>query len=383
MLCVVGKTSGTRFLLVPSAVIGRGAEGIVYRFGDFAVKKFTEDLDALLIEKIDTLIRFARPVPGFAWPTENVNYEANGQAAGFVMPLATGRSLEALMDARLTKTISTEQKIAVAISIAGAVAAAHSAPGMRICLGDVLKAANIIIDGGEAKLVDAASVSLFGFRALDGRLIDAVSTLVTPGYVPNEVLAYPQAKPSHSGDRFALAVVLFELIFGRSPTEPRSCAAAVGLDPDDAVRQGLFVRYVSHPELFPPTYDPIVLPPEVDDLFRAALLGPAFHRPSGLDWIARLSAWRTAITPIPIVIPVKVNTWWPKVVRLGRRLDRIAIGVLATTSTVLLLREAVVSGPTIAEHARSMLFPPPLVAAPKTPTPSKPVGPELFREMYR
>ena len=91
-----------------------------------------------------------------------------------------------------------------------------------------------------------------------------MNRLTTPGCVPPEVLANPHANPDHASDRFALAVLMHELLLGKSPTEPRPCPAAVGLDPDAAVRDGLFFRYVAHKELEPPTYDPVDVPPEVD-----------------------------------------------------------------------------------------------------------------------
>lgn len=382
MSTVVGKSSGTVFPLDPRAVIGRGGEGVVYRAGTSAVKVFLADLDGTTVTKLDTLIRFARVVPGFAWPTETVHETTGGKAVGYVMRLATGESLEALMGARRTASIPTETKVAVAANIARAVAGAHGTGGLNLCLGDVLKAGNIVIAGDSATLVDAASVSLFGFRAADGSLTDSVTHLATPGYIPPEVLAHPQAKPSRSADLFALGVVLFELVFGRSPTEPRPCAAAVGLDPDDAVRRGLFVRYVTHPDFTPPKYDPVAVPAEIEDLFRAAFLGGPHQRPTAGEWIARLDEWRASLRPARAAMPAARNGWWERIAGAVPWVERMAVALLAVTSVVLLGHWLLFNGPDAFKQVGARLFPPKAPSAPDPP-PAKPVGPPLFRELFK
>jgi DNA-binding helix-hairpin-helix protein with protein kinase domain len=378
---VVGKDSGTTFHLDPTAVLGRGVEGTVYRVDDAAVKVYATPLSAVAAAKIDTLIRFARRVPGFAWPTELVHdTTAAKTTVGFIMPLATGESLEALMNDRRTNTLPTKRKVATAASIVAAVAAAHTTPNLTVYLGDVLKAANVVIADGTATLVDAASVSLLGFRGPDGRLIDAVEPLATPGYVPPEVLANPTAKPSQAADLFALAVVLFELIHGRPPTEPRPCAAAVGLEPDDAVRQGLFVKYLTHPEFTTPTYDPVAVPAHIDDLFRAAFLGPPHHRPTAADWANGLAAWSAALTPpatVPLLRPRR--TWASVAAAVGPRADRAAVITLAVASVAFVARWVVVDGPAAVDRTKAWLFPAP---ARPDPIPAKPVGPALFQELF-
>lgn len=374
---VVGRSSGTLFQLDPAAEIGRGAEGVVYRAGDAAVKVYTAGLDVLAADKIDALIRFTTTVPDVAWPVELV-HDSAGRPVGYVMPLATGRSLEALTDARETGAMPAAGKAAVAACLAAAVAAAHAAPALSMALGDTLKAGNVIIDDRRATLVDAAAVSLFGFRGGNGRLIDAVETTVTPGYRPAEALAHPAAKPSRAADLFALGVVLFELIFGRPPTEPRPCAAAVGLDPDDAVRRGLFVRYAAHPDFRAPAYDPIAVPPDVDDLFRAAFLGAPHQRPTAAEWVARLTAWRDALAAPRPARTAPVRRWLSRAARFARRHEAVAAAVIAVSSAVLIGRWAALDG----AAAWRRLFPPPK-AAPAPPPPDKRVGPPVFQEIFR
>ena len=375
---VVGRSSGTVFQLDSLPTLGSGTEGVVYRAGDAAVKVYTADLDAVAVDKIDTLIRFAKAVPGFAWPVEPV-HDTAGRPVGFVMPLATGESLEALTDARKTGTIPDGRKAAIGASLAAAVAAAHAAPALTMALGDTVKAGNIVVDLRTATVtvVDAAAVSLFRFRAADGRLIDAVETLATPGYRPPEALANPAATPSRAADLFALAVALFELIFGRPPMEPQSCAATVGLDLDDAVRRGLFVRYTAHPDFRAPSYDPVVVPADIDDLFRAAFLGAPHLRPSAAEWVARLTAWRDSKAAPRTARAVP---WQSRAVRFARRHEAAAAAVIAAIATVFL---GVWVARELPAALRPQPSPPPKSAPAPAPAPGKPVGPPLFQELFR
>src|SRR4051812_18675001 len=220
---VVGKKSGTRYSLSSGASIGQGVEGRVYRSGPACVKIFVHPLADDQAATIAALIPLARKVGGFAWPTELVEDPATGEPRGFAMDLIAGESLESLLDAKATEAIPVITKVRLALNVARAVTEAHAHRGPAIVLGDVLKAGNLVIDGDEATFVDAGSVSLIGFRLPSGEVRDSISSLTTPGYVPKEVLENPGALPSEASDRFALAVVLFELVFGRPPHEPKPC----------------------------------------------------------------------------------------------------------------------------------------------------------------
>ena len=294
---VIGKKTKKRFSLGAAALIGRGAEGKVFRCDAECVKIFDSPLGPGEAARMAALIALARKLDGYAWPTEVVADIASDECVGIAMRFVKGESLEAILECRETSSIPLETKVRLAFGIAGAVAAAHAHRGPTIVLGDVIKAGNLIIDGEVATFVDTASVSLFGYRDERGEVREAIAQLTTPGYVPKEVLENPGALPSEAVDRYALAIILFELLFGRSPHDVKSGPASVGLGPDDAVRQGIYPRWVQHPEFDPPTYDEVELPAEVDQLFRAAFLMSI--RPSALDWCRALEAWLVAISPPP------------------------------------------------------------------------------------
>lgn len=364
---VVGTKTAASYPLDSLALIGQGVEGRVFRAGSGCVKVLSNPPTAEQVEKLEVLLGLGRKVPGFAWPRELVSDPATGEVAGFAMELVSGESLESLRDARATAGMPALAKVRLALRAARTVAAAHAHRGPRIVLGDVVKAGNLVIDGDDCTFVDAGSVSLFGFRTRGGGVRDAVSTLITPGYVPKEVLDNPGAMPSQASDAFALAVVQFEIFFGRFPHEVRSCPESIGLGPDDAVRRGLFPRWVKDPVFEAPSYDPIDLPDEVDQLFRAAFLASAI-RPPASEWCRALEPWLAALAR------KERRRWWrrrrlPRL-RWLRGLDRVAVLLLA-----LYLAQSA------ARWAWAWVTSPPAGSLP--PAPSRPVGPPTYKEIFR
>lgn len=369
---VVGKKTKKRFTLGAASLIGRGAEGRVFKCGTDCVKIFDTPLGPRENARMATLVSLARKLEGYAWPREVVADPATGEDVGIAMGLVPGDSLEAILDCRETSSIAVESKVRLAFRIAGVVASAHAHRGPTIVLGDVLKSGNLIIDGEVATFVDAASVSLFGYRDEVGDVREAVSLLTTPGYVPKEVLDNPGALPSESSDRYSLAVLLFELLFGRSPHDVKSGPASVGLAPEDAIRQGIYPRWVQHPEFDPPSYDRVDVPADVDQLFRAAFLTPI--RPSALDWCRGLEAWLVAITPAPPEPPQAAPQ--PEK-RFGwvRRLDPVSVAFVAIVALAYAVR--------LGWSIHSAPPPAPVPARRLPPAPSRPVGPPSFRELFR
>lgn len=360
MNLVVGKKSGTRYHLAPSALVGQGVEGRVYRFGETCVKVLNGPVTAERSGVVRALSALAPKIPGFAWPIEAVVDPAKGEEAGFSMPFVPGESLESLLDARATGSIPPEVKIRLALGAARAVAEAHAHRGPAVVLGDVIKAGNLIIDGDRATFVDAASASVFGFRVASGAVVDSCSPLTTPGYVPREVLENPGALPSEATDRFALAVLLFELFTGRGPHEVRPCPASVGLEPDDSVRRGIYPRWARHPDFDAPGYDPVDFPPEVDQLFRAAFLASAV-RPSALEWCQALEEWREDVAPAWRRLRRRAPRWL-------RRVDPFSVAVVVLVALAYAARWAW-------DYSTADRPPP--------PAPGREVGPPSFRDLFR
>ncbi|MBI1213767.1 MAG: hypothetical protein GC190_20090 [Alphaproteobacteria bacterium] len=368
MTRVIGIKSHVEYSLAPWSILGQGGEGCVYSSNDRGVKVFSKPLAPEQAEKFEALERLAPNVPGFAWPIELVVDSVTQRAVGFVMELVTGKSLDSLLAYRETTDLPPNVKVSLALQVARAVDAAHKHQGPRVVLGDVLKAANLVVDvdSVSAVFVDAASVSLFGFRVASGQVRDSWSWLKTPGYVPKEELDHPGAIPSHDADRFALAVLLFELFFGVPPHQPKPHRTAVALDPDDAVRNGSFFRYVRHREHVAPTYDPIDVPADIDDLFRAAFLVSAI-RPKAETWCVELQKWLDAITPEPepdVVVPPPEP---PRTMR-SRLAEHPYLFAILAWSIVWLVQMAL------------DLFAPGV--AKSVPLPTRMIGPGLFRGLF-
>lgn len=364
MYRVVGAKTKRSYSLDPAALVGRGTEGKVFAHGSSCVKVFERGLSDEQVATVTALISLARKIPGFAWPTEIVNDPATGEPAGFAMDFVPGENLDALIQDGATAAISSLTKVKLALRVAQSVAAAHAHSGPTIVLGDVLKAGNLVIERDDATFVDAGSVSLKGFRSPGGEVRSSESKLTTPGYVPKEVLDSPSALPSEASDRFALAVVLFELVFGRSPHEVRSCPASIGLEPDDAVRRGIYPRWMRAPEFEPPTYDPIDVPDDIDQLFRAAFLMSAV-RPSALDWCEALERWLVAVTPHGRLKRRRRQPRWL------RRADPTTLKIILA---VILAYAARWAWSRYTSTSSPRVIP---------PAPSRPVGPPLFREIFK
>lgn len=371
---VVGKSSLVTYPLESWARIGQGTEGVVHKSKGRCVKTYSSPLTDVELERIEAAARLSKILPGFAWPSEIALDSATGAAVRFVMDHVSGCTLETInqqgCDQDGNEILLVEgEKVHLALQVAQAVAAAHAHVGPRIVLGDVLKSGNLMIDleSVSATFVDTASVNLFGFRDASGEVKDSWSTLNTPGYVPKEVLANPAAIPSQDADLFALAVLLFELLFGKPPHEPKSSNHNVGLDPDDAVRRGLYLRWVRHPDFEAPTYDAIDVPDEIDRIFRAAFLASS-RRPDAAEWCAALNAWHDAIRIVPEAPVAEPSE--PRVPKttLDRISDFATWGILAflLAQVALGFLDRAIPG-----------------AAQTVPIPGRQIGPALFREIFR
>jgi len=379
-MLLVGKRTNTAFTFWPHHIVGQGAEGVVYDAGAVCVKVF-ERFDEREQFKVEALSRFAQKVPGVAWPSELVIDNSTKAVCGFVMPRATGKTLEYHLDERETRNWSTETKIGIALNIATTIAAAHAIKSPTMALGDLIKSSNVVIDGTDVIFIDSNSVSIFRHRALDGTIIDSVSSVTTPGFTPREVLENPHALPSHAADRFALAVLLFELLFGRSPTEPKPSPASIGLNLDDAIRNGMFLRYTSHSGFVPPTYDDIDVPQEIDMLFRSAFLSPAHERPTPEAWLNSLKAWHRDLEP-----PVD-RTEMLQGLRRQREMKRYAARALFAFSAFAAVHWLFATAATASESNKDIGYPtkdfqPVQVDQTLPALPRLAVGPACFKELF-
>ena len=169
--------------------------------------------------------------------------------------------------------------------VADALAYLH---GRGIVHGDI-KPGNLLVpaDGGQVRLAD------FGVaRRISG---DAdLATHATPEYVSPEVVA--GGKPSPAADVYALGIVLFELLCGRSP-----------------FRGGPPTQVLSRHGRCTPVPPP-GLPPVVWPVIEACLAPAPQDRPEARFLAARLRGVEPAldgVAALPRLSPEQV-TWWPR-----------------------------------------------------------------------
>jgi|GEM_PF-5856331 len=264
-----------------------GGEGQIHRLSPHeCLKIFHQPLKEHEVEKIHYLSLVGNRLPGFAWPIEPVRPVNGPTTCGFVMPFIAGDTLDDIID---NDTIPKRKAIDLCLKVATAVRNAHAFQHATIVLGDVIKGSNLMISGNQAIFIDCASVSLLNLRYRNGTTHHSINRFATPGNTAPERIVDPQRQPAQHEDLFALAVLLFEILFGMPPYKPKPTAATIGFDPDEYVTKGYFFRFVHVPGLEAPTYPSVKLPYEIDRLFRLALLTDT--RPSASDWVNGLTAW--------------------------------------------------------------------------------------------
>lgn len=132
-----------------------------------------------------------------------------------VMEMLTGQSLDRLLESG--QKLDVRASLSIAIQVAGALGAAHSA---GIVHRD-LKPANIfLLDAGEelfVKLLDFG-ISKRADDVTPGRKLTLeFDILGTPDYMAPEQATGRTALVDHRGDQYALGVILFEMLTGRVP----------------------------------------------------------------------------------------------------------------------------------------------------------------------
>jgi serine/threonine protein kinase len=233
------------------------------------------------------------------WPLDMVSRPGGTVPVGYVMPVATPGSVELSnltqlrwpgknpppLDSKLHRTTADgmARRMLVACNLAAAVNLIHR-------LGFVfvdLKPQNVLISGaGGISLVDLDSLQV----QVAGRLYRG--PLGSGEYMPFE--SY-KMNPANSGpidkswDLFALAVIVYELLFGIHPYTATVSDSFIGIQTiEDSIRYKMYVHGSNRGNLasIPPPHQEInKVPQEIAQLFRRAFdaATPA-ERPSAQEW---------------------------------------------------------------------------------------------------
>jgi serine/threonine-protein kinase len=271
--------------------IARGAIGEVWRAHDtvtgetVAVKLLRPeaageaDLIAAFIAEAEILADLDHP--GVVRPRDFVT--GDGGRYALVLDLIESEDLRRRLrrDGPLPPMLAAD----LVAQIADALAYLH---GRGVVHGDV-KPANVLApEGAPVRLVDFGAA-----RRLSGVDPERV-TFATPEYVAPEVV--DGAVPTPAADVYALGIVLFELMCGRSPYK--------GGAPVQVLR-----RHGGCGPVPPPGLPPVVWP-----VIEQCLAPEAEHRPDAARVAARLRGAAPALDGMPALTPIGAEqvTWWPR-----------------------------------------------------------------------
>ena len=233
------------------------------------------------------------------WPIDMLSKPGGTAPVGYVMPVATPGSVELSnltqlrwpgknpppLDSKLHRTTADgmARRMLVACNLAAGVSQIHR-------LGFVfvdLKPQNFLISGaGSISVVDLDSLQL----QVAGRLYRG--PLGSGEYMPFE--SY-RMNPANSGpidkswDLFALAVIIYELLFGIHPYTATVSDSFVGIQTiEDSIRYKMYVHGANRANLAsipPPHQEVSKVPAELAQLFRRAFdaATPA-ERPTAQEW---------------------------------------------------------------------------------------------------
>ena len=225
-----------------------------------------------------------------AWP-QAAAHDSQGGFRGFVMPLldmAETAELEQILQERQARAAGLPTglgpKVTLAANLAGVLAALHQQQHYVIDL----KPVNLRFyrDSLTIAMLDCDGFSIRGknerYRAEQ----------VTADYLAPECqrTGLPTGHEA-AQDRFALAVVIFQLLnFGIHPYSGRVSSALAPTDIAARIRDGYYAHGVTpHQQIAPNvTSGHALMPAELRTLFDRAFAGPPQSRPTALDWMTLL-----------------------------------------------------------------------------------------------
>ncbi len=298
----VGETTGDYF--APDDVpLGSGSEAVVYlarrnnsgRAGDRACVKIFRDPKPEVFDKIRALIYQMRGFKFVAHMLEVALDVASKQPVGVVLEYCPGESLRDFIERDGTRELTTLQKATLCRDLA--IAIGQFTTSRRIVPIDLsLQNIHLVLTPGVVTLVllDTDSCWLLKQRKPSGTITDYPGPMGTPGYRAPELLSTPNLLPSAESTLWGLATVIFVILYGEHPCTLLVTAETQGIQEEDLVAEGHYPLLArSHAKYFAPRYDTNAseIPPYFDRLFRAALTGPAQHRPTARQWQEAFEEW--------------------------------------------------------------------------------------------
>lgn len=229
-----------------------------------------------------------------AWPQAAV-FDGQGGFAGFVMPLldmAQTAELEQIMQERQARAAGLPTGLGPKLTLAANLAAVIDALHQQQHYVVDLKPVNLRFYRDSLYI---AMLDCDGF-SIQGHAERFPAEQFTADYLAPEF----QRKGMPAGtemaqDRFALAVVIFQLLnFGIHPYSGRPGNAQVATDIPGRIRDGCYAYGIKrHKQLAPnATSGHALMPPELRAMFdRAFSLSPKPQRPSAADWAQLLRAY--------------------------------------------------------------------------------------------
>lgn len=287
--------------ILPGLRLGGGGEGDVFAVeGEpaIAIKLYREEVRAAREQKVAAMVGadLAGTTTTIAFPLAEVR-DGTGAFRGFTMALMPhARSLHELTSPVSRRIMFPHAGVAflvrTALNAARAVAAVHAADCV---IGDINHSGFLITDDARVMLIDADS---FQVRAGEELFTCAVGV---PEYTAPELIGRPLASvertPDH--DAFALAVVLFQLLFlGRHPYAGVARGPRVSVD--DAMRSHRFAYSEQRPVGLAPPPAALTLtdwPPQLAGLFEGAFAPPGAPRPRASEWVDALVATEEHLGP--------------------------------------------------------------------------------------
>ncbi len=284
--------------------LGSGGEGVVHGVAgasDEIAKLYHEEVDARKLSKLQVMVadRSKDALRAIAaWPQELL-LDEHRKPRGFLMPrvhdaseihelFGTQRRMALFPDGRWDLLVH------VARNVAAAVQTVHSAGHV---IGDLNQSGVLVARDATVRLIDCDS-----FQITQGQTV-YFSLVGVPDFTAPELIGadFSRTVRSVEHDRFALAVLVFKLLFfGRHPFVGRMLDGSP-VDMIDSIKRGLFAygsrakaRGIARPQN---AFKLLIVPEAVQQLFERAFSPDAATRgrPSAQDWVTALEALRRGL----------------------------------------------------------------------------------------